>query len=180
MLYKKKKQIENCLNPVSRAVLESSVLRSSFFWNYLSNLQIQNKNTRAWLHAKIYFKVGKIAHFFLKFESFMRTNQLTDTLGKWSWCYRFAVMQCHPWPFSNKLFLFCCGWSCMIFYKIKLLKMLRFLQCKHVALLQWLRLRLRLIYLGRIAEKVKYITYLGCAPARREGSRTENWKIYEE
>ena len=43
-----------------------------------------------------------------------------------------------------------------------------------------LRLRLRLIYLGRIAEKVKYITYLGCAPARREGSRTENWKIYEE
>ena len=42
------------------------------------------------------------------------------------------------------------------------------------------RLRLRLIYLGRIAEKVKYITYLGCAPARREGSRTENWKIYEE
>ena len=43
-----------------------------------------------------------------------------------------------------------------------------------------LRLRLRLIYLGRIAEKVKYITYLGCAPARREGSRTENGKIYEE
>ena len=43
-----------------------------------------------------------------------------------------------------------------------------------------IRLRLRLIYLGRIAEKVKYITYLGCAPARREGSRTENWKIYEE
>ena len=32
-----------------------------------------------------------------------------------------------------------------------------------------LRLRLRLIYLGKIAEKVKYITYLGCAPARREG-----------
>ena len=25
-----------------------------------------------------------------------------------------------------------------------------------------------------------YISYLGCAPARREGSRTENWKIYEE
>ena len=43
-----------------------------------------------------------------------------------------------------------------------------------------LRLRLRLIYLGRIAEKVKYINYQGCAPARREGSRTENWKIYEE
>ena len=43
-----------------------------------------------------------------------------------------------------------------------------------------LTLRLRLIYLGRIAEKVKYITYLGCAPARREGSRTENWKILEE
>ena len=45
-----------------------------------------------------------------------------------------------------------------------------------------LRLRLILIYLGRIAEKVKkkYITYLGCAPARREGSRTENWKICEE
>ena len=38
-----------------------------------------------------------------------------------------------------------------------------------------LRLRLRLIYLGRIAEKVKYITYLGCTPARKEGSRTENW-----
>ena len=35
-----------------------------------------------------------------------------------------------------------------------------------------LRLSVRLIYLGRIAEKVKYITYLGCAPARREGSRT--------
>ena len=43
-----------------------------------------------------------------------------------------------------------------------------------------LRLRLRLIYLGRIAEKVKYITSLGYAPARREGSRTENRKIYEE
>ena len=35
----------------------------------------------------------------------MRTNQLTDTRGKWSWCYRFAVIQFHPWPFSNKLFL---------------------------------------------------------------------------
>ena len=45
----------------------------------------------------------------------MRTNQLTDTRGKWSWCYRFAVIQCHPWPFSNKLFLFFYGWSCMIF-----------------------------------------------------------------
>ena len=43
-----------------------------------------------------------------------------------------------------------------------------------------LRLRLRLIYLGRIAGKVKYITYRGCSPARRKGSRTENWKIYEE
>ena len=37
-----------------------------------------------------------------------------------------------------------------------------------------LRLRLRLIYLGRIAVKVKYITYLGCAPAR-EG-REQDWK----
>ena len=36
------------------------------------------------------------------------------------------------------------------------------------------------IYLGRIAEKVKYITYLGCAPARKEGSRTENWKFQED
>ena len=42
-----------------------------------------------------------------------------------------------------------------------------------------IRLRLRLIYLGRMAENVKYITYLGCAPARKEGSRTENWKIQE-
>ena len=36
------------------------------------------------------------------------------------------------------------------------------------------------ILIGRIAEKVKCITSLGCAPARREGSRTENWKVYEE
>ena len=31
-----------------------------------------------------------------------------------------------------------------------------------------------------IAEKIKHITYLGCAPARKEGSRTENWKFQEE
>ena len=42
------------------------------------------------------------------------------------------------------------------------------------------RLRLRLNYLGRIAEKIKYITYLGCAPARKEESRTKNWKFQEE
>ena len=48
------------------------------------------------------------------------------------------------------------------------------------ASLQFFRLRLRLIYLGRIAEKVKYISCLGCAPARKEGSRIENSKFQEE
>ena len=34
----------------------------------------------------------------------MWTNQLTDTRGKWAWCYRFAVLQCHSWPSQRSSF----------------------------------------------------------------------------
>ena len=123
------------LNAVSCAVL-------FFFCKYLS--KSYTKNTRAWLHAKFYCTVGKnCAYLFIIWKLY--ANKPADW-HTWQMIMMLSIC-CHAMP---SLTIFKQALSVLLWLivhdfnssnKIKLPKMLRFLQCKHVALLPWKQCR---------------------------------------